>query len=80
MLEFNPHLRLTAKDALKNKIFDDIRSPYYEKACDVKIEQRINEADVFDYDTLSNNKYSIQDYKKMLVREIKLIRKYNLLK
>ena len=79
MLEFNPHLRLTAKDALKFKLFDDIRSPHYEQACDVKIHQKINEPDVFDYDTLVNNKYQIEDYKKMLVREIKMVRKFNLL-
>lgn len=34
MLEFNPHLRLTAKEALKFKVFDDIRSPHYEQGCD----------------------------------------------
>lgn len=59
MLEFNPHLRLTAREALKFKLFDDIRSPHYEQACDTQIVQKINEPDVFDYDTLVNNKYQI---------------------
>jgi serine/threonine protein kinase len=31
LLEFNPNMRLTAEEALKNPIFDKIRVPFYEK-------------------------------------------------
>ena len=37
MLEFNPYLRITAKDALKSKIFDKIRQPIFEVPCPKKI-------------------------------------------
>lgn len=30
MLEFNPYLRITAEEALQNKVFDRIRRPYFE--------------------------------------------------
>ena len=35
MLEFNPYFRLTAEDALKSKVFDKIRQPYFEKPCPI---------------------------------------------
>ena len=79
LLAFNPHLRLTAKQALKSKLFDDIRSPEYERPSSIKIHQKINDVGVFDYDNFVKNKYKIQDYKKMLIREIKAIKKLNLL-
>ena len=30
MLEFNPYFRITAQEALKNKVFDKIRQPIFE--------------------------------------------------
>lgn len=37
LLEFNPHLRLTAKQALQSRLFDDMRSPEYERPSSIKI-------------------------------------------
>jgi hypothetical protein len=37
MLEFNPYFRLTARECLKNKIFDDIRISEIEKSAPFKI-------------------------------------------
>ena len=66
LLEFNPLMRLTAKDALKSKVFDDIRCPQIEVGSYKKIKQEINEVDSFDYEDCLYNKYSIKDYKKIL--------------
>lgn len=49
MLEFNPHLRLTAKEALKSKLFDKIREPYYERPCKTKVCVSIYNEGYFDY-------------------------------
>ena len=37
MLEFNPYFRPTAKDLLKNKIFDEYRMPELEEKCPSRI-------------------------------------------
>jgi len=37
MLSFNPYFRPTAKDLLKNEIFDDYRMPDIEDLCPHKI-------------------------------------------
>ena len=75
LLELNPHLRLTAKQALQSKVFDDFRTPDFENLSSKIISQKINECGAFDYDNLENNRYTIADYKKMLVREISFIKK-----
>lgn len=41
MLEFNPYLRLTAKEALAHPIFNEIRLSHFEKPSPVKITQEI---------------------------------------
>lgn len=63
MLEFNPHFRLTAQEALKSKIFDDIRVPSFEVPCDKKIDLGIFSANSFDYEKAQCLKYDIDDYK-----------------
>jgi serine/threonine protein kinase len=37
MLEFNPYFRPSAKQLLKNKLFDEIRNPNNEKRAEFKI-------------------------------------------
>lgn len=78
-LQFNPVMRLTAKDALKSKLFDSFRYSTLEQPSKKKITQKMNAAGVFDYEDSSQNKYRIQDYKKMLHREIKMVKKMRLL-
>ena len=80
LLEFNPHLRMSAKDALKSKYFDNIRHPEAEKACAKKIKQPYNEPGVFDYEAFSEHKYGIPDFKKLLLREVYIVKKMELLK
>ena len=50
MLEFNPYLRITAKDALKSTLFDCIRVPLYEKPCPVQLDHEIFSEGVMDYE------------------------------
>ena len=50
MLSFNPDKRLTAEQCLQNKIFDPIRLPLLEKPSPYKIECKIDEQDIFDYE------------------------------
>ena len=49
MLQFNPYLRITAKEALKSKIFDKIRRPVFEQPAKAKI-QMDDDIDNYDYD------------------------------
>lgn len=51
MLQFNPWFRISAKEALKSKIFDGIREPFYEQPCPIKIQMDIYDMDKFDYNS-----------------------------
>lgn len=75
MLEFNPYFRLTAKQALRNKIFDKIREPHFEKPSPVKIKQDIHNPDFFRYSSEiePSNEVSIHVYKSILKAEIRKI-------
>lgn len=55
LLEFNPHFRLTAQEALVSPVFDEIRQPHFEKPSPVKITQMMYSQDTFDYDTLQDS-------------------------
>ena len=75
MLQFNPYMRISAKDALKWPIFDKIRVKHFEKPCPVKIFQSIFEEGNFDYLKCEDRKMSVSDYHEMLKREQKKIKK-----
>jgi len=56
MLEFNPQFRPTAKECLKNPIFDDIRVPGLEKSAPYKINIDVDRNEYqFDYENLTNS-------------------------
>ena len=77
MLEFNPKKRITVAEALQSAVFDSIRVPYYESACPVRISHKIFEPGAFDYESGKKHRYSLRDYKKMLLREVaKVGKKY----
>lgn len=79
LLEFNPHLRFSAKDALKSKFFDNIRHTDAENACAKKIKQQYNEAGAFDYEGFTDHKFDITYFKKQLLREVYIVKKMELL-
>ena len=70
MLQFNPHFRVTAKDALSHKVFDKIRMPHFEKPCPIILEQKIFSEDAYDYEEFKSTKYNHIDFKKMLISEM----------
>lgn len=73
MLEFNPHYRLTASQALQSPLFDSIRVPLYEQPSTSKIHLDIYETGSFDYETNQCN-FTMEELKKMAIREVRKIR------
>ena len=70
MLSFNPYFRPTAKDLLKNKIFDNIRIPSIEEPCPHKIVVNIDRTSPHDDDlTKEEAKESIKEIKLKVVKE-----------
>ena len=70
MLEFNPYFRVSAKEALGNKYFDDIRIPMNEGTAPYKLKFDIDTDDAFDYDTGKSLKYNAIAYRTMIVNII----------
>lgn len=66
MLEFNPYLRITARDALKNKIFDQIRRPFFEQPCNSPLKHELEDLDQYDYDECQGM-LTITDFKTILL-------------
>jgi hypothetical protein len=73
MLEFNPYYRPTAKQLLKNPIFDKIRDPMNEKAAPFKIKIKFDapgDDDETNYsEEISDQKKQKQRFLKMIVKE-----------
>ena len=76
MLEFNPYFRLTARECLKNKIFNDIRISDVEQSAPFKIKLQIYNENNYNYEEAKSN-HTIHDYKVLLLEEIKKLRIQN---
>ena len=50
LLTFNPKLRPSAKECLRNNIFDSLRVKSLEENADVNIELELDDLDMFDYE------------------------------
>jgi hypothetical protein len=50
LLVLNPYFRSSAREVIKNKIFDDIRIPFNEKQSEVKLKLSVDQDEAFDYD------------------------------
>ena len=74
MLTYNPCHRLSTQECLEMRIFDKIRVPKYERPADFKISQKIYDTGTYDYDKCKSMKYKMQDFKKMLIEEIRLVK------
>lgn len=72
MLEYNPHFRLTAAECLESPVFNGIRQEECEKPAPNKINLKVYEAGAYDYTHTkeSATKYTIDDFKQMLDKEI----------
>ena len=77
MLQFNPYFRISAKDAMQHPYFDSVRHSYFERPCPIQIDQKIYNADAYDYQEFECTKYFVKEYKQMLLREKKKITKIN---
>lgn len=66
MLKFNPAERITAEEALKDSYFDDIRLPEQESSADTA---PVN----LEFDSEVNAELSIEELKKLVVKEIEQI-------
>lgn len=75
LLEFNPHFRLSAKEALQNPLFDQIRQKHFEQDCPIKINQKIFSEGAYDYIKFEDTMFTMKDYKKMLIHEQRKVRK-----
>ena len=78
MLQFNPYMRLSAKEILANPYFNDIRIPMNEESSPSKFKFDIDQADSFDYDTGKSPKFTKLDYLTNIVNIIKEERNYRL--
>ena len=84
MMSFNPFFRMTALESLQCKVFDPVRDPKREKIIKelnkqklskkYQIELPVDADDAFDYENSSNAKYTVDDLKSILAREIKEIK------
>lgn len=74
MLEFNHQFRLSAKELLKNKMFDDIRVERLERGAPYQIHLLCDGMDSFDYSTDKDHFCeSIQDYTQLIKSEMQQI-------
>lgn len=74
MLEFNHQFRLSAKELLKNKMFDDIRVERLERGAPYQIHLLCDGMDAFDYSTDKDHFCeSIQDYTQLIKSEMQQI-------
>lgn len=76
MLEFNPYFRITAKNALKSKLFDKIRLKEYEQPSPEKVKLEIYGESAFNYKDGTSEKYKTNaDFKKILAKECAKVKK-----
>ncbi len=58
LLQFNPHFRSKPSELLKNKVFNRIRNPAFEKPAPFQIFLDIDRPGSFNYDKCKSIKYS----------------------
>lgn len=73
LLTFSPDMRPTAKDCLKNPIFDSLRVKTLEESADFKLKLELDEMDLFDYEECVDN-LTIEKCHEILQQEIALFK------
>ena len=58
-------------------MFNEVREPHFEKSAPYKIKLEIDQDDAFDYIEGQSLKYSIQDYRKIILNEVVEVRMLN---
>lgn len=74
MLRFNPYFRVTAQEALKSKVFDDIRVAHFEKTSHHKIQLELYEDGAYDYKNHTDHMLRMKDLRKTLAKEMKKVK------
>ena len=78
MLQFNPHYRVTAEEALKSTVFDQIRMAQFEVPSQKKVVLEGFLEENFDYQSFNSMKYSsMQEIRNLIAKEIKAVRKFS---
>jgi hypothetical protein len=73
-LSFNPILRSSAADLLKDPVFDSIRDPSKEEVAPRKIFLQIDQSDSFDYELCkADQNFGMEYLKEEIINEINLI-------
>ena len=74
-LMFNPFYRYSASEALKCKVFDEIRDSKKEKSSHTKITLEIDSDEAFDYEKGSSPLFKLKDYQKIIEQEAQEVHK-----
>ena len=70
MLEFNPYFRQSARELLKNPLFDNIRIIENEKQSVDKLKLQIDADESFDYEACKSSCFEKSDYVKIIFYEV----------
>ena len=76
MLQYNPYFRPNIEECLESEVFNSIRVNKIEKVQTSEIELDILNPHTFDYKTGVSLTYSIDQYKKLLLKEMKSFKKW----
>jgi len=70
LITLNPYFRFSASECLRSKLFDSVRMLQNEKSAPSKLILDVDTEDAFDYTIGKSTKYVIEDYVKMIEKEI----------
>ena len=77
MVQFNPQNRSNAGQLLKRKVFNRYRKTELEKPAPYKIFLEIDQEGVYDYVNVKCLKYNMANFRKMMEKEVVLMKKHN---
>ena len=78
LLEFNPHNRVSAAEALKNPVFNKIRNPNLEKPAKTMIQLEFDQAGCYDYETGTDLFFKHENqFRQFVLKERQLIQQYH---
>mmetsp|Transcript_32081 Transcript_32081/g.49055 ORF Transcript_32081/g.49055 Transcript_32081/m.49055 type:complete len:85 (+) Transcript_32081:1206-1460(+) len=77
ILHLNPFYRCSAAETIKLSIFDEVREPHLEKSAPYKIKLDIDQDDAFDYIEGQSLKYTMKDYRAIILKEVEEVKLLN---
>ena len=70
LLKFDPNKRITAKQALMNPMFDNVRDPELEQNSTFKVKVDIENPGMFDYEEYKHHGLNVEQMQQLLRVEI----------